>query len=462
METVKDAVIIGGGPGGYAAAIKIAQLGGEAVIVEKGRLGGVCANYGCIPTKAMQASVKLLERLRRAERFAIHLENESISYAEIVKRRERLVDASVRGIERLLDSYGIPVVMGVGEPLSKSSVKVSEGGQTRRIEAKNVVLATGSLPQGMRELEFDGERVLTSDDMLALNAPPESLTIVGGGAVGLEFATIFKALGTRITVLEKMERILPSEDWEVSEFMRRRMGRAGIEVMTGCQVKGLGRDGLEVKTREGTKAIWSEKILVAIGRKPRINPGELARLGVKFSDRGIEVDRRMETNVKGIYAVGDVTGQPFLAHAAFAEGMACARNVMGGEAKIDLGKVPSCVYTIPEAASVGITTGGIEEESGYKVGRFPFAANAEARALDETEGFVKVLVDRESNALVGAHAVGPAAAEIIAAATVAIALGADAGKMKECVIAHPTVTEALIEAVRDADREALHAPGKDL
>jgi len=456
-----DAVIIGGGPAGYAAAIKIAQLGGSVTLVEKEKLGGVCANLGCIPTKAMQASIKIFERLRKAERFAIHLSNESIDFAGMLQRRDRLVEASVKGIEKLLESYGINVVWGEAKILSKNSVEVSSAGQTHRIEAKNVVIATGSMPLEIQTLRPDKERVLNSDDILALDAPPESLVIVGGGVIGMEFATIFNAFGTRITVLEKMERILPSEDWEISEFMKKRMGRIGVKVMTGCQVKRLGRSGLEVKTRDGMEEIQSEKVLVAVGRKPRINPEELSRLGVKFTYRGIEVDRKMETSVKGIYAIGDATGQLFLAHAAFAEGIVCAQNIMGRDARIDLGKVPSCLYTVPEAASVGIRTGGSEEERAFKVGRFPFVANAEARALDETEGFVKVLIDRESNVLVGAHAVGPSAVEIIATATVAAALGADAAKLKECIIAHPTVTETFIEAVRDADREALHAPRKN-
>jgi dihydrolipoamide dehydrogenase len=456
-----DAVIVGGGPAGYAAAIKIAQLGGSATLVEREKLGGVCANLGCIPTKAMQASIKIFERLRKAERFAIHLSNESIDFAGMLQRRDRLVEASVKGIEKLLESYGINLVWGEAKILSKNSVEVSSAGQTQRIEAKNVVIATGSMPLEIQTLRPDKERVLSSDDILALDAPPESLVIVGGGVIGMEFATIFNAFGTRITVLEKMERILPSEDWEISEFMKKRMGRIGVKVMTGCQVKGLGRSGLEVKTKDGMEEIQSEKVLVAVGRKPRINPEELSRLGVKFTYRGIEVDWKMETSVKGIYAIGDVTGQLFLAHAAFAEGIVCAQNIMGRDARIDLGKVPSCLYTVPEAASVGIRTGGSEEERAFKVGRSPFVANAEARALDETEGFVKVLIDRESNVLVGAHAVGPSAVEIIATATVAATLGADAAKLKECIIAHPTVTETFIEAVRDADREALHAPRKD-
>ena len=205
-----DAVIIGGGPAGYAAAIKIAQLGGSATLVEREKLGGVCANLGCIPTKAMQASIKIFERLRKAERFAIHLSNESIDFAGMLQRRDRLVEASVKGIEKLLESYGINLVWGEAKILSKNSVEVSSAGQTQRIEAKNVVIATGSMPLEIQTLRPDKERVLSSDDILALDAPPESLVIVGGGVIGMEFATIFNAFGTRITVLEKMERILPS------------------------------------------------------------------------------------------------------------------------------------------------------------------------------------------------------------------------------------------------------------
>ncbi|MGQ9513649.1 MAG: dihydrolipoyl dehydrogenase [Thermoproteota archaeon] len=464
---VSDAVIIGGGPAGYVAAIKIAQLGGRPTLIEKDKLGGVCANLGCIPTKVMHASIKYLEQLKRAENLNLKIkipsqpQGESINFSEILRRRRRAVEISVKGIEKLLESYGIPVIWGEAKVVSNTSVEVNTKGQKKRIETKNVVIATGSLPQELESLRPDGYRILTSDDILALDSPPESLAIVGGGIIGVEFATIFNALGTKITILEKMERVLPSEDWEISDFMRKRMSRAGIEVITGCQIGGAGKDGLEVKTEDGTKKIRSEKILVAVGRKPRINAEEFSKLGVRFTARGISVDPRMETNVKGIYAIGDVTGPPYLAHVAFTEGIVCAQNIMGREAKIDLSKVPSCIYSIPEAASFGVRNSRREEDRNFKVGRSNFASNAEARALGETEGFVKVLIYRESDTLVGAHAVGPSVTEIIATATVAATLGANTVKLKECIIAHPTMTETLLEAIRDADREAIHSLRED-
>jgi len=443
-----DAIIVGGGPAGYTAAIRIAQLGGRAAVVEKGRLGGVCTNYGCIPTKAMQASVKALMEARGGGAGRI-------DYGEMVRRRERIVDISARGIERLLGSYGISVTRGEAVIASGTAVEVTTGNQRQVLEAKNVVMATGSEPQELEKLRFDGKRVLSSDDVLALSSPPEAMAIVGAGAIGVEFATIFNALGTDITILEKMDRVVPTEDWEISDSLKKIMNRRGIRILTSCDVMGLDDDGLEVNTADGGDRIKAEKILVAIGRRPRFRPEELARLGIDYTARGVAVDRRMETNVKGIYAVGDVTGPPFLAHAAQAEGLVCAESIMGGDVEIDLSKVPNCIYTIPEAAGIGVRTDSAEGERAFKVGRSPFATNGEARARGQTEGFVKVIVEKGSNALVGTHILGPGATEIIAAAGLAMALGATTDRMRECIIAHPTYAEAFIEAIRDAGGEAL-------
>ena len=273
--------------------------------------------------------------------------------------------------------------------------------------------------------------------------------------MGVEFATIFNALGTEITILEKMDRVVPSEDWEISDSLKKIMNRRGIRILTSCDVMGLDDDGLEIHAAEGGGKIQAEKILVAVGRRPRFRPEELARLGIGFTARGIVVDRRMETNVKGIYAIGDVTGPPFLAHAAQAEGLVCAENIMGGDVEIDLSKVPNCIYTIPEAAGIGVRSNSAEEERVFKVGKSYFASNGEARASGQTEGFVKVIVEKGSNALVGTHILGPGATEMIAAAGFAMALGATTDRMRECIVAHPTYAEAFIEAIRDASGEAL-------
>lgn len=446
-----DAIIVGGGPAGYTAAIRISQLGGRAVVVEKEKLGGVCSNLGCIPTKTMQASIKLLDEIKRAERHGV----KRIDYREIVHRRDRIVDISVRGIERLLESYDISVIRGEAEITSRTTVEVTTGDQRQGLEAKNIVIATGSLPQELEKIKRDGKRVLSSDDLLALDSPPETLVIVGAGAIGVEFATIFKPLGTEITILEKMSRVVPSEDWEISDSLKKIMNRKGIRILTSCDVMGLDGDGLEIHVADGDGKIKAEKILVAVGRRPRFKPEELAKLGITFTTRGITVDRKMETNVKGIYAIGDVTGPPFLAHVAYAEGLVCADNVMGRDADIDLSKVPNCIYTIPEAASIGAKTNSAEEERKYKVGRSLFASNGEARARGEMEGFVKVLVDRESNALMGTHILGPGATEIVAAAGLAMAFGATTDRIRDCIIAHPTFAETFIEAIRDVSGGAL-------
>jgi len=252
-----------------------------------------------------------------------------------------------------------------------------------------------------------------------------------------------------------MDRVVPTEDWEISDSLKKIMNRRGIRILTSCDVMGLDDDGLEIHAAEGGGKIQAEKILVAVGRRPRFRPEELARLGIGFTARGIVVDRRMETNVKGIYAIGDVTGPPFLAHAAQAEGLVCAENIMGGDVEIDLSKVPNCIYTIPEAAGIGVRSNSAEEERVFKVGKSYFASNGEARASGQTEGFVKVIVEKGSNALVGTHILGPGATEMIAAAGFAMALGATTDRMRECIVAHPTYAEAFIEAIRDASGEAL-------
>jgi len=446
-----DAIIVGGGPAGYTAAIRIAQLGGRAAVIERERLGGACTNLGCIPTKTMQASVKFLQGMKGAGRHGV----ERIDYGEMVRRRERVVDVSARGIERLLESYDISVMRGDAEITSRNAVKVTAGDQRRALDAKNIVIATGSLPQELEKVRRDGERVLSSDDVLTLDSPPGNLAIIGAGAIGVEFATIFNALGTEITILEKMDRVVPSEDWEISDSLRKIMSRRGIRILTNCDVIGLDDDGLEIHMADGGGKIKAEKILLATGRRPRFRPEELARLGISFTARGILVDRRMETNVSGIYAIGDVTGPPFLAHAAQAEGLVCAENIMGRGAEIDLSRVPNCIYTIPEAASIGVRTNSAEGEREFKVGRSLFASNGEARARGETEGFVKVLVEKKGNALVGTHILGPGATEIVAAAGLAMTFGATTDRIRDCIIAHPTFAEAFIEAIRDSVGEAL-------
>ena len=459
MKKDFDLIVIGAGPGGYTAAICAAQLGGKVAIIEKGDLGGTCLNKGCIPTKSLIASIHILDCIRKAKEFGIVIEKEKIDFANVIARKERIVKQLRNGVNYLLKSYGIEVIKGNAYFISSSEVKVKD----EIFRFKKCIIATGSIPSAIPGIEIDGENIMTSDELLEIKEIPFSLLIIGGGVIGLEFACIFQSLGTKVTIVEVLPYILPDEDREISQTLERILKKKGIDIKTNTTVREINYadKGLEIvlESSNGLSRLLVEKVLVATGRRPCIEGLGLENAGIVCENNKIIVNKKMETNIKNIYAIGDVIGAPFLAHKAYAEAMVAAKNAMGGETIIDYKAIPRCIFTIPEVASVGLTEEQAKEK-GYKIkiGKFPFMANGKAVTLGEINGFVKVIVDRDSDIILGIHILGVQATEMITQAALAIDLECTTEKLIRIIYPHPTLSETIFQAVLDVHKKATDLP----
>jgi len=465
MTGTKDVIIIGGGPGGYVAAIRAAQLGAKATLIEKDELGGICLNWGCIPTKALLRGVELLEALEGSKDFGIQVGEVSVDFSKLIARKDRAVKTLVSGVSGLMKSNGIEVIKGKARLISPQDIEVIDGKQQKlTFPARKIIIATGSVSA---DLPIPGAKlpgVIDSTGALQLTEVPESMVIIGAGPLGLEFGTIFAALGAKVTILEMLPQILPSEDPEIASALEKSLRRYKMQILTGCQVKEVG-EGAEGKrkvvalTGEGEKAFEAKYVLVAVGRKPNLDGLGLPEAGVRFSKKGIEVNGKLETNVPGIYAIGDVTGQWLLAHFAMAQGEVAAKNALGQEAHMDSRVVPRCVYTLPEVAAVGMTEKQAQD-AGYelKVGRFPFAANGKATVLGERSGLVKIIAETKYDEILGVHIFGPHATDLIGEAVLAMRLEGTAPDMAQAIHPHPTLSEAMMESAFDVDGRAVHIP----
>ena len=461
----KDIVIIGAGPGGYVAAIKAAQLGGKVTLVEKEELGGTCLNWGCMPTKALLHGVEILELLETGKEFGIQADGVKVDFAKLCARKDRAVKTLVGGVSGLMKANGVEVIKGAAKLISPRMVQVvDEKNQSSSYRARKIILATGSVsaPLPIPGAQLSG--VIDSTGALKLTRVPESMVIIGAGPIGLEFGTIFSALGSKVTLLELLPQILPSEDEEVASALEKSLRHYKIKILTGSQVKGIeesagGKLRVSAATGEGEKTLEAEVVLLAVGRKPNLEGLGLQETGVRFGKKGIEVNSRMETNIPGVYAVGDVTGQWLLAHFAFAQGEVAAENAVGREAQLDSLAVPRCVYTLPEVASVGLTEKEAREK-GYeiKAGRFPFSANGKATVLGERTGFVKIVSEVKYGEILGVNIFGPHATDLIGEAVLAMTLEGTAQDIARAIHPHPTLTEALKEAALDVDGLSLHIP----
>ena len=461
-----DVVVIGAGPGGYVAAIRAAHQGFKTAIVEKdAKLGGTCLLRGCIPTKALLHSADVLSEIRHAKDFGIIATGE-VDFAGVQKSRQKAVDKSAAGVTYLMKQNKIDVITGRGRLTAPHTVTVDgSDGKATTLEAKFVIVATGSVPKRLPFLEVDGKHVVTSDEILELPAPPKSLIVLGAGAVGVEFASVYSRFGAETTIVEMLERALPIEDEEVSAEFEKAYKKRGIKVLTSTKLEKAAVQGGKVVATVagkdgGAQTLEAEMVLVAVGRGPVTKDLGLEALGVKVDKGGyIEVDGLMRTAVPHIYAIGDIVRTPALAHVASAEAILAVDHAAGKKVHpLKYRNMPSATYSDPEVASVGLSERAARE-AGYqvKVGKFPFSALGKARIIGQTEGFVKVVAESKYDEVLGVHIIGPHATDLIAEACVAIQLETTATEYAHTVHAHPTLTEAVMEAAHAAaEGRAIH------
>jgi len=453
----KNIVIIGGGPAGYVAAIHAAHLGASVALVEKDKLGGTCLNRGCIPTKALVRSAEALLEARRANDFGVDVGNIKINFPRIMARKSNIVNQLVFGVEQLMKANKISVHRDSGRILSPHLVKVND----EEIATRKLIIATGSESTPLPVPGLDLPGVLTTDDILELKELPKSLVVIGGSHVGAEFASIFNVLGTKVTIVKRRPLLLEPVDEEIGRRFAQTLPRQGIEVKIGAAVKAIRREGSALKvvwdTPEGEQGVEGQMVLMATGRAPYTEGLGLSELGIKIDDRAIVVNERLETNVEDVYAVGDVLGKSMLAHVASYEGEVAVENALGRSRLADYRAVPSCVFTQPEIAGVGITEKAAKESDiPHKVSKFPFAACGRAVAMDETMGMVKMICDAENGRVLGMHIMGPHASDLIAEGVLAIQLGATAKDIAHTIHAHPTLPEAVLEATMGQLEGSIH------
>lgn len=455
----KDLVVIGGGPGGYVAAIKAAQLGAQVCLIEKDNIGGTCLNRGCIPTKALWRNAEILNTLKNIREFGIHVDHYSINVEEVQARKQKIVDQLVTGIEQLLKANKIEVIDGTAALKDKNTVVISKAdGSSQEITAKNIILATGSKTTIAPIPGAELEGVMTSDDILNFTEIPKRLTVIGGGVISMEFAGIFSAMGSEVTVVHRSS-ILKRVDSDIVKRFSVSVKKRGITLNTDCKIEKIEkRNGLFYvigENKKGPYEVEAEALLVCTGRDPVIEGINLDGVGIEYSKRGIKVDENFETNVQGIYAIGDVNGKVMLAHAASHQGIAVAERIMGVENHTH-SPIPDCIFVFPEIASVGMTEDEAKEQGvSYKASKFMFGANGKALSLGEAEGFVKVLCS-EDETIIGVHIMGPHASDLIHEGTLAVSTKLKASDIIKTIHAHPTLSESFHEAVSGLRGEAIH------
>ncbi|MGE5400311.1 MAG: dihydrolipoyl dehydrogenase [Ignavibacteriales bacterium] len=466
MTKKYDIAVLGGGPGGYVAAIRASQLGFKTVIIEKDNLGGICLNWGCIPTKALLKNVEVLDKIKHAGDYGIKVENYSFDFTKVIKRSRDIADRIAKNVEFLMKKNKIDRIRGYGKLTDKNRIEVSAdgGGKIEPIEADRIIVATGARPRILPQIPVDNKFIITSTEAMSLKTLPKEMIIIGAGAIGIEFAYFYNVLGTKVTVIEVMDSILPIEDKEISDTLLKELKKQGITFYTGTSVeKAEVRDNkviVETNTKSGeSRSLSAEIVLSAIGVTGNVEGFGLEELGVELYRNHIKVDKTTyETNIKGIYAIGDVIGPPWLAHVASAEGIHCVETIKGLHTPpIDYDTIPGCTYCQPQVASVGLTESkAIEAGYKLKIGKFPFMASGKAFAIGEREGFVKVIFDEKYGELLGAHIIGSEATELIAEFTLAKSMEASYESIVKTIHAHPTLAESVMEATANAYGEAIH------
>jgi len=446
-----DLIVLGGGPAGYPAAIRAAQLGADVCLIEENKLGGVCLNWGCIPTKAMHATAHMIELSRKTG----HIDNSGVDMESLAAYRSEVVKKLVTGVTGLLEKRGVEVIRGRGRLISPKQVKVDSKDV---LEGEKIIIATGSSAMTLPGIEFDGERILSSKELLNMKHLPSSLIIIGGGVIGSEFASIYNALGTEITIVEMLPSLVAEESDRIGKYLRMFFKKKGIKVNLKSRVEQIERnsEGVTAILDNGEK-VEAEAAVLSVGRAPNLKDTGIEELGIESDKNGIRVNGRMETGVDGVYAAGDVVGGYLLAHVATREGVVASENALGHEREIDYSLVPSTVYTIPEIAHVGMNMKEAESEGIESVrGNFPFSANGKALGMNESDGFVNWVAEKESGKLLGLHIIGPGATELVSIGTVAIANGMTAEDFETMIFPHPTLGESIYEAAEDINSKSIH------
>ena len=466
MQKQYDIAILGGGPGGYVAAIRASQLGFKTLVIDKDNLGGICLNWGCIPTKSLLKNAEIFDQIKNhGEDFGIKVTGLDFDFNKIIKRSRDVSDRISKNVELLIKKNKIDRIRGFGKLTANKMIEVSDekGKVIDEIKADKIIIATGARPRSIPTVQIDRKNVITSTEAMILETQPKDLIVIGAGAIGVEFAYFYSTLGTKVTIIEMLKHILPIEDEEVSIVLEKNFKKRGIDILTGAMVEKAEVKGNKVNVTVNVngekKILTAEKVLNAIGVIGNIEGIGLEELGVHIEKNHIKVNKETyETNIKDIFAIGDVIGPPWLAHVASAEGIHCIERIKGiVHPPVDYENIPGCTYCQPQVASVGLTEAKAKER-GYeiKVGKFPFMASGKAFAIGEREGFVKIIFDSKYGEILGAHIIGSEATEMIAEVTLARSLEATGESLIKTVHAHPTLSESIMEAAANAYGEAIH------
>ena len=460
--TAYDIIVLGSGPGGYVTAIRASQLGFKTAIVEKESLGGVCLNWGCIPTKALLKSAQVFEYLKHAKDYGLSIKEYDKDFDAVVNRSRNVAAGMSKGVQFLMKKNKIDVIEGHGKIVAGKKVAVTKGNKTEEYQAQHIIIATGARSRELTSLPQDGKKVIGYREAMTLPKQPKKLIVVGSGAIGIEFAYFYNAMGTEVTLVEYLDRIVPVEDEDVSKQLERSFKKSGIQIMTGAEVTQVDTKGkgvkATVKTAKGEEVLSADIVLSAVGIKTNIENIGLEEVGIAVDRDKILVNNFYQTNLPGYYAIGDVTQGQALAHVASAEGILCVEKIAGQQIEpLDYGNIPGCTYCFPEVASVGLTEAQAKEK-GYeiKVGKFPFSASGKAQAGGNSEGFVKVIFDAKYGEWLGCHMIGAGVTDMIAEAVLGRKLETTGHEVLKAVHPHPTMSEAVMEAVADAYGEVIH------
>jgi len=457
-----DLAVIGSGPGGYVAAVRASQLGLKTACIEKDKVGGICLNWGCIPTKALLKNAEILNHIKHSSDFGVNISSYEIDFEKVIKRSRAVADRLSKGVEMLFKKNNITKFSGIARFLSKNEIEISGENNTEVIWADKIIVATGARSRTIPGISFDGNKIISSKEAMILPAAPKSLIIVGAGAIGVEFAYFYNTFGTKVTLIEMMPKILPVEDGEVSKQLEISLKKQGIKIYTSTKVQNLNKTetgvSVEIETSKGVEKVESEKVLVAIGVQANTEGLNLEKIGVEINRGYIVVDKNYKTNVDNVFAIGDVIGPPLLAHKASAEAINCVEKIAGiSNNDIDYSNIPGCTFSSPQVGSIGLTEDKAKEKGiNYAIGKFPYSGNGKAIASAETEGFVKLIFDKETDELLGGHIIGYDAAELLAEISLAKQNKLKAKDIIKSIHSHPTLSELIMESAAIVHNEAIH------